>query len=94
MVIYKYMILKGYKYRICPNKEQQMFLAKHFGATRYIYNWGLDYKIKYYETTKKSINWVVLNNLLPSLKKDLPWLSEIGSQTLQMEIRNLDTAFN
>jgi len=87
------MILKGYKYRIYPNKEQQVFLAKHFGATRYIYNWGLDYKIKYYETTKKSINWVALNNLLPSLKKDLPWLSEIGSQTLQMEIRNLDTAF-
>jgi len=87
------MIRKGYKFRIYPNKEQQVFLAKHFGATRYIYNWGLDYKIKYYETTKKSINWAVLNNLLPSLKKDLPWLSEIGSQTLQMEIRNLDTAF-
>jgi len=87
------MILKGYKYRIYPNKEQQVFLAKHFGATRYIYNWGLDHKIKHYETTKKSINWVALNNLLPSLKKDLPWLSEIGSQTLQMEIRNLDTAF-
>jgi putative transposase len=87
------MIQKGYKFRIYPNKEQQVFLAKHFGATRYIYNWGLDHKIKHYETTKKSINWVALNNLLPSLKKDLPWLSEIGSQTLQMEIRNLDTAF-
>jgi len=87
------MILKGYKYRIYPNKEQQVFLAKHFGACRYIYNWGLDNKIKHYETTKKSINWIALNNQLPDLKKELPWLSEIGSQSLQMEIRNLDTAF-
>lgn len=87
------MILKGYKYRIYPNKEQQVFLAKHFGACRYIYNWGLDNKIKHYETTKKSINWIALNNQLPDLKKELPWLSEIGSQSLQMEMRNLDTAY-
>ena len=87
------MILKGYKYRIYPNKEQEVFLAKHFGSCRFVYNWGLEQKIKHYETTKKSISWVELNNRLPQLKQEFSWLSEIGSQSLQMEIRNLDTAF-
>ena len=35
------MIQKGYKYRIYPNKEQIVFLEKHFGSARFLYNWGL-----------------------------------------------------
>lgn len=87
------MIRKGYKYRIYPNKEQQIFLEKHFGACRFIYNWGLDCKIKHYENTKKAINHAVLNKKLTQLKNELLWLNDIGSQSLQMEIINLDTAF-
>jgi putative transposase len=87
------MIRKGYKYRIYPNKEQQMFLERHFGACRFIYNWGLNCKIKHYETTKKAINHATLNKKLTQLKKELIWLNDIGSQSLQMEIINLDTAF-
>lgn len=87
------MIQKGYKYRIYPTKEQEVFLAKHFGSTRFLYNWGLDTKIKYYTDTKKSISWIDLNNKLPELKTQFPWLSEIGATSLQMEMRNLDTAF-
>ncbi len=87
------MIQKGFKYRIYPNKEQTVFLEKHFGSTRFVYNWGLATKTKHYETTKKSISWVELNNKLPELKNEFPWLNEINSQSLQMEIRNLDVAF-
>jgi len=87
------MIQKGFKYRLYPNEDQKVFLEKHFGSCRFIYNWGLSKKIKYYEETKKFISWVDLNNQLPSLKAEYLWLSEIGSQSLQMEIRNLDTAF-
>lgn len=87
------MILKGFKYRLYPNKEQKEFLEKHFGSTRFLYNWGLNIKIKHYETTKKSISWVDLNNKLPELKKEFIWLNDIGATSLQMEMRNLDTAF-
>jgi len=87
------MIQKGYKYRIYPNKEQKVFLAKHFGSTRFLYNWGLDAKTKHYTNTKKSISWIELNNKIPELKKEYPWLNEINSQSLQMEMRNLDIAF-
>ncbi|MCH4568958.1 helix-turn-helix domain-containing protein, partial [Bacillus sp. ES1-5] len=31
-------MLKSYKYRIYPNKEQQMFFSKTFGCVRFVYN--------------------------------------------------------
>ncbi len=32
-------------------------------------------------------------NRLPELKSELPWLSEVNAQSLQMALRNLDVAF-
>ena len=31
-------ILKAYKYRIYPNKEQSIFLDRNFGAVRFLWN--------------------------------------------------------
>ncbi len=33
--------LKAYKYRIYPNSEQKVQFEKHFGCTRFIFNWAL-----------------------------------------------------
>ena len=49
-------INKAYKYRIYPNKEQQVLLEKHFGCVRWIYNYALEKKIQIYKETKKSIS--------------------------------------
>ncbi|NLY63842.1 MAG: helix-turn-helix domain-containing protein, partial [Alcaligenaceae bacterium] len=29
-------MLKAYKYRIYPNKEQQVLMEKHFGCVRFV----------------------------------------------------------
>jgi putative transposase len=50
------MILRAYKYRAYPTKEQEVLLAKHFGCSRWIYNYALDKKIKTYQTTKESLS--------------------------------------
>lgn len=42
-------MLKAYKYRLYPNKEEQIYLAKTFGCTRFIYNQMLANRIKAYE---------------------------------------------
>ena len=42
-------MLKGYKFRLYPNKEQQIYFAKCFGCTRFIYNKMLSDKIEYYK---------------------------------------------
>lgn len=89
------MILKAYKYRIYPTFEQQSFLAKHFGCTRYIYNWGLNLKITTYKQNGKSISKNTIIKEITQLKKqyDTCWLQEVNSQCLQQSILNLDTAF-
>ncbi|MDQ1252706.1 MAG: putative transposase, partial [Euryarchaeota archaeon] len=49
-------MLKAYKYRIYPTKDQEEFLKVHFGACRFVYNWDLEQKIKTYQQSKKSIS--------------------------------------
>lgn len=41
-------MLRAYKYRIYPNKEQKIYLAKTFGCTRLIYNLMLSDRIDTY----------------------------------------------
>jgi len=89
-------MLKAFKYRVYPNKEQAILLNKHFGCVRYIYNQGLQNKIESYETTGKSLSCNKLTTgMLIDLKNDpsKEWLKEIYSQCLQMALRNLDNAF-
>lgn len=89
------MIEKSYKYRIYPNREQRELLEKHFGCVRWVFNWGLERKIKAYQKNKKRISCFDLINELAKLKKekDFQWLNEVNSQSLQMALRNLDNAF-
>jgi putative transposase len=88
-------MLKAYKYRIYPNKTQTEQIEKQFGACRFVYNWALEQKIKYYETEKKSLSCFAVTNQLAVLKKqeEYSWLRDSNSQALQMAIRNLDNAF-
>ena len=87
------MKLIAYKYRLYPNKTQKVLLEKHFGCCRFIYNYFLQKKIAHYKETKKTIGWITLANELKDLKKEKEWLEEIGSQSLQATIRNLDNAY-
>jgi len=89
------MILKAEKFRIYPNRKQKELFEKHFGSVRFVYNWGLEKKIKAYQKNKKRITCFDLINELTKLKKkkDFQWLNEVNSQSLQMSLRNLDNAF-
>lgn len=89
------MMLKAYKYRIYPTDTQKVLLAKHFGCARYIYNYGLERKIKSYAETKKSVSRFTIQADLPKLKKqeDTKWLSEVNALSLQASLLNLDMAF-
>ena len=82
-------MLKGYKYRLYPNKEQQIYFAKCFGCVRFIYNRMLSDKIEYYKETKQK-----LNNMPAQYKKEFPWLREVDSLALANAQMNLQTAYN
>ncbi len=87
-------MIKAYKYRLYPNKEQAHLMQKHFGCVRFLYNKGLETKIKEYQTNNKTLSCHdLINNMLKQLKKDNEWLQEVNSQSLQMSLRNLDNAY-
>jgi putative transposase len=86
-------MLRAYKYRMYPTKNQKEMVNKHFGACRYVYNWGLEYKIQTYKETGKSISRFALNKEITLLKQSEIWLKEINSQSLQGATLNIDNAF-
>lgn len=86
-------MFKSYKYLIKPTKEQAEMLEEHFGACRFIYNWGLELKTEEYQTTGKTLTRYDLSNKLPELKKEHLWLKNINSQSIQSSLKNLDIAY-
>lgn len=79
---------KAYKFRIYPNTEQRVLLAKTFGCVRFIYNKMLADKINHYNKTKEK-----LNNTPAQYKKEFPWLKEVDSLALANAQLNLQTAY-
>ena len=47
-------MLKAYKYRIYPNNEQKIQIAKTFGCCRFVYNQTLAYRKKKYMRKRKN----------------------------------------
>ena len=81
-------MLKAYKYRIYPNKEQKEYFTKCFGCTRFIYNKMLADKIEYYKETGK-----MLKNTPAQYKKEFVWLKEVDSLALANAQQNLEKAY-
>ena len=88
-------MLKAVKYRIYPTKTQITLIEKHFGSTRFLYNYFLDYRQKEYAKGNKKVSYNTTQAELTKLKKleEYKWLNECGSQSLQMALRGLDNAF-
>ncbi|MED6317205.1 MAG: IS200/IS605 family element RNA-guided endonuclease TnpB [Pseudomonadota bacterium] len=82
-------ILKAHKVRLYPNDEQQVFFAKSFGCTRFIWNKMLCDKIDHYKTTKTT-----LNNTPAQYKKEFEWLKEVDSLALANVQQQLRGAYN
>lgn len=86
-------INKAYKFRIYPNENQIEIIEKSFGCSRFVYNYFLNQRNEVYKNEKRCMKYTEQQNQLPSMKKEFVWLKEVDSTSLQMSLRNLDTAF-
>lgn len=86
-------IEKAYKYRIYPNKQQNIQIAKTFGCARFVYNYYLDVRRKAYRKDKTSLTYYDCANDLKNLKSEYKWLKEVDSIALQSSLRDLDNAY-
>ena len=87
-------MLKAYKYRIYPNNEQKIQIAKTFGCCRFVYNQTLAYRKEVYEKEKKTVSKTDCNNYCNrQLKKEYEWLKEVDKFALTNAIYNMDAAY-
>lgn len=85
-----------YKFRLYPNKEQEIYLANVFGCCRLVYNHFLDEKKKQYEETKTSDSYNTQQTKLTLLRKTdgFGFLKDVPLQSLQCSLRNMHTAYD
>ena len=86
-------MIKSYKIRIYPTKEQEELIWKHIGCCRFIYNQMLAKEIESYNQGEKYSGQFGMINKLPELKEDFPWLKEVSSASLQLELGDLHNAY-
>ncbi len=87
-------MLKAYRYRIYPNKDQKEMIKVNFRACRFVYNWALEQKIKTYEQTKNSISRFDLQKILVhEIKPSNECLKKANSQALLACLVNVESAF-
>ncbi|RLG43052.1 MAG: hypothetical protein DRN81_07285, partial [Thermoproteota archaeon] len=86
------------KYRIYPNRDQRRRLDKSFAGVRYVYNYFLERRIKYYEEHKnddgkKGLNFYDTTKELTKLKRKETWLYDVSNEALQKSLLDLNTAY-
>ncbi len=87
-------IKRAFRYELKPNVQQRILLAKHAGAARFAYNWGLQKRIDLFKQERKSTNAIEQHRLLNSLKTtEFPWMYEVSKCAPQEALRDLDSAF-
>ncbi|EOP44807.1 hypothetical protein IK1_04540 [Bacillus cereus VD146] len=86
---------KTYKFRIYPNKEQGILIAKTIGGSRFVFNRFLSLWNDTYKETGKGVTYPSCSAELTQLKKhqDMRWLKEVDSTALQSSLKNLADAF-
>lgn len=84
---------KAFKFRIYPNKVQQELIAKTIGCSRFVFNHFLAEWNDNYKDTGKGLTYNTCSAKLTQLKKELLWLKEVDSISLQSSLKNLDDSF-
>ena len=87
-------ILRAFKTELDLNHVQRTACARHAGAARYAFNWGLARKIEAYQAGQKVPTAIDLHRELNALKQgELSWMYEVSKCAPQEALRNLDQAY-
>ncbi|MDS9470707.1 IS200/IS605 family element RNA-guided endonuclease TnpB [Sporosarcina pasteurii] len=87
---------KAYQFRLYPNKEQEILIAKTIGCSRFVFNHFLDLWNRSYTETGKGLSYHACSAMLPQMKiaEATCWLKEVDSIALQSSLKNLADAFS
>lgn len=88
-------MIKGYKIRLYPTKEQEELIWKHIHACRFIWNYMLALQQERYKNGEKYLQRFDMIKLLTPLKKqeEYSWLNEVSTTSLQIICSDLNKAY-
>ena len=75
-------MVKAFKYRIYPNKSQEILLSKTFGCVRLIWNANVASFNSYDKEDNPKPNIIQKSDLI----EDRPWLSEVSAAAIQQKV--------
>ncbi len=85
---------QAFRYELDPNNVQRTHLARHVGAARFAYNWGLARRMELFRHGGSSTNAIELHRELNRLKATAyPWMYEVSKCAPQEALRDLDAAY-
>ena len=88
-------MMKGIKVKIYPNQEQSDFFDQNIGNARFVWNQMLNMWNTRYQNnpTLPILSKYDLSRLLPTLKKEYPFLKESDASSLQFVCETLHSSF-
>jgi putative transposase len=86
-------IHKAYKFRLYPNRTQEILIAKTIGCSRFAFNHFLAKWNLAYQETGKGLTYNTCSSQLTQLKKERVWLKEVDSVALQSSLKNLADSY-
>ncbi len=89
-------MIKSYKIRLLPAKEQEELMLEHANAARFIWNWALDYQIRWYEIGERHLSEYDMMRNVRSLKQreGYAWLKNVSNNMLSAIMIDLDKAYD
>ncbi|MEY8347936.1 IS200/IS605 family element RNA-guided endonuclease TnpB [Bacillus cereus] len=88
------LVHKAYKFRIYPNAEQKIRIAKTIGCSRFVFNYFLEKWNDRYKETGKGLTYGTCSSQLSTLKKEFVWLKEVDNTALQSSLHNLADSYS
>lgn len=83
---------KAYKYRIYPNKEQQLKMKQFFGCCRFVYNKCIEWYSNAYKSWKENGTDIGKTPLLTEFKKEYEFLKECDNAAIAYARSNFEKA--
>ncbi|MFC4077648.1 IS200/IS605 family element RNA-guided endonuclease TnpB [Salinithrix halophila] len=85
---------QAFKFRLYPTKEQATLINKSIGCSRFVFNQFLAKWNEAYDNTGKGLTYATCSAQLTQLKKDIEWLREVDSTSLQNTLKHLADSFS
>ena len=84
---------QAFRFELSPNAAQRRALARHIGAARFAYNWGLEMALKAREEGRKLPSAPELHKAWNVWKREnAPWWPEVSKCAPQEAFRDLERA--